>query len=219
MLPKTFKVAKQSDLFYYCNNYLTGNSLIKTNRYWYYVVNKPYGILSQFTDVDGRRTLKNLFRFPKDVYPVGRLDLDSEGLLLLTNDKSLTDYLLNLKNKHEREYYVQVEGIPTDDALNKLRSGVIIERRKTLPAKVKIIPDPNFTLRIPPIRERKTIPTCWLSITITEGRNRQVRKMTAAVCYPTLRLVRVRINNLRLGNMKIGDVKELTKREIDGLKN
>lgn len=196
-----------------------GNSLIKTNRYWYYVVNKPYGILSQFTDVDGRRTLKNLFRFPKDVYPVGRLDLDSEGLLLLTNDKSLTDYLLNQKNKHEREYYVQVEGIPTDDALNKLRSGVIIERRKTLPAEVKIIPDPNFPLRIPPIRERKTIPTCWLSITITEGRNRQVRKMTAAVYYPTLRLVRVRINNLRLGNMKIGDVKELSKREIDGLKN
>jgi len=184
----------------------------------YFVINKPYGVLSQFTDLKGRKTLKSIFNFPKDVYPVGRLDMDSEGLLIITNDKFLTDYLLNPKNKHEKEYYVQVEGMPTIESLNKLSKGVVIEERKTLPAKVTLINDPDFEPRIPPIRERKTIPTSWLSITITEGRNRQVRKMTAAIGHPTLRLVRVRIKNITLGNMKIGDVRELTKDEIEGIK-
>ncbi len=145
----------------------------------YFIINKPYGVLSQFTDKDGRKTLASLYQFPKDVYPVGRLDFDSEGLLLLTNDKSLTDYLLNPGNKHEREYYVQVEGIPGEDDLDKLREGVIIQGKKTLPAKVKIITPTSIPARIPPIRERKNIPTTWISLTLVEGRNRQVRKMTA----------------------------------------
>ncbi|MDF1611337.1 pseudouridine synthase [Stygiobacter electus] len=184
----------------------------------YFLLNKPYGVLTQFTDKENRPTLSSLYKFPKDVYPVGRLDLDSEGLLLLTNDKSLTNFLLNPKFKHEREYYVQVEGIPTEEAIKKLCDGVIIENRKTLPAKVKLIEDPNFEKRNPPIRERKNIPTSWLSITIYEGRNRQVRRMTAAVGYPTLRLVRVRIENLFLGNLKSGEVRKLTTDEIKQLK-
>jgi len=183
----------------------------------YFALNKPYGVLSQFTDKEGRRTLKSLYNFPKDVYPVGRLDMDSEGLLLLTNDKFLTNYLLNPKYKHEREYFVQVEGIPTSEALQRLRDGVEIENKKTLPAKVKIIEEPDFPQRIPPIRERKKIPTSWISITLIEGRNRQVRKMTAAVGFPTLRLVRVRIKNILLGDLKFGEVRELTKTEIEGL--
>jgi len=188
-------------------------------KFKYYLVNKPYGVLSQFTSSEGKKTLKELYNFPQDVYPVGRLDMDSEGLLLLTNDKSLTDYLLNPKNKHDKEYYVQVEGIPTEEALEKIRKGVVIEGKKTLPAKAKLISDPNFPPRIPPIRQRKTIPTGWISLTITEGRNRQVRKMTAAVGFPTLRLVRIRIKNLLIDNLKSGEVRTLTEQEIKGLRN
>jgi len=180
----------------------------------YFILNKPYGVLTQFTDKENRKTLSSLYKFHKDIYPVGRLDLDSEGLLLLTNDKSLTDYLLNPKNKHEREYFVQVEGIPTEQELQKLRDGIILKDGKTLPAKIKIIDDPNFPPRIPPIRERKNIPTCWLSITLIEGRNRQVRRMTAAIGYPTLRLVRIRIKNLYLGKLKVGEVKEISEKEL-----
>jgi len=181
----------------------------------YFVLNKPYGVLSQFTDDGGRKTLTGLFPFPNDVYPVGRLDFDSEGLLLLTNDKVLTDKLLNPKHKLEKEYFVQVEGIPTEESLLQLSAGVVIENKKTLPAKVKIIkPPPPFEERNPPIRFRKTIPTTWLSITITEGRNRQVRKMTAKVGYPTLRLVRVRMGFLRLENLKPGEVKEIDGRYL-----
>jgi len=180
----------------------------------YFLINKPYSVLSQFTDSDGRSTLKDLYNFPNDVYPIGRLDMDSEGLLILTNDKALTDYLLNPKHKHEKEYYVQVEGIPTKEALKKLELGVVIENKKTLPAKAKLINDPNF----PPIRERKNIPTSWISLTITEGRNRQVRKMTAAVGFPTLRLVRVRIKNIVIKNLKNGGVRELTNKEMEVLK-
>ena len=181
----------------------------------YYILNKPYGVLTQFTDDENRPTLASLYNFPKDVYPVGRLDMDSEGLLLLTNDKPLTNYLLNPKQKHEREYFAQVEGVPTKEALQKLCSGVIIEGKKTLPAKAKLVNDPNFPARVPPIRERKNIPTSWISLTLIEGRNRQVRKMTAAVGFPTLRLVRVRIENLYLGNLKVGEVKEISERELN----
>jgi len=188
------------------------------NSFHYFVIFKPFGILSQFTDKEGRKTLKDIFDFPKDVYPVGRLDMDSEGLLLLTNDKGLTDFLLNPKNKHEKEYYVQVEGIPNKEALQKLINGVVIEKKKTLPAKVCLIEKPDFKNRIPPIRERKNIPTSWISLTITEGRNRQVRKMTASVGFPTLRLIRVRIKNVKLGNMIQGEVRELTTEELAGLK-
>ena len=180
----------------------------------YFVLNKPYGVLSQFTDDGGRKTLAGLFRFPNDVYPVGRLDYDSEGILLLTNDKVLTDKLLNPKHKLEKEYFVQVEGILDEDHLSQLRVGVIIEKKKTLPAKVKIINPPPFEERNPPIRFRKTITTTWLSITITEGRNRQVRKMTAKVGHPTLRLVRVRMGILQLENLKPGEVKEIDGRYL-----
>lgn len=186
--------------------------------YFYFAANKPYGVLSQFTDSENRKTLSSLHKFPGDVYPVGRRDMDSEGLLIITSDKYLTDYLLNPKHNHEKEYYAQVEGIPDNESLLKLREGVVIEGKKTLPAKAELIAEPSFEPRIPPIRERKTIPTCWLSLTITEGRNRQVRKMTAAVGHPTLRLVRVRIKNLILSKLKVGEVRELTKNEIEGLK-
>ena len=184
----------------------------------YYIVNKPFGVLSQFIDKDGRKTLASLYNFPKDVYPVGRLDLDSEGLLILTNDKKLNDFLLNPKHIHEKEYYAQVEGIPVRDALQKLRDGVVIEGKKTLPAKILKIDDPKFPERIPPIRERMNIPTSWISLTISEGRNRQVRKMTAAVGYPTLRLVRVRIKNISLQNLNSGEVRILKNDEIAELK-
>ena len=185
----------------------------------YYLINKPYGVLTQFTDPEGRKTLKDLYDFPKDVYPVGRLDLDSEGLLLLSNDKSIVDYLLNPEHGHEREYYAQVEGIPKEDELKKFEDGILIKGIKTLPAKAKLIPDPGFPGRIPPIRERRNIPTAWISIILNEGKFHQVRKMTAAIGYPTLRLVRVRIKGLILGNMLSGSVRELTDNEINSLRS
>ncbi len=190
---------------------------MKKEAFKYYLINKPYGVLSQFTDKEGRKTLADLYNFPKNVYPVGRLDIDSEGLLILTNDKTLTDYLLNPKNKHEKEYFVQVERIPDEESLNKLREGVLVKGKETLPAKVKIINEPNISKRNPPIRERKTVPTCWLSIVITEGKNRQVRRMTASVDHPTLRLVRVRIKNIKINNLKIGEVRKLTPEDVKEL--
>jgi 23S rRNA pseudouridine2457 synthase len=180
----------------------------------YFLINKPCSVLTQFTDKENRQTLASFFNFPDDVFPVGRLDMDSEGLLLLTNDKPLTDFLLNPKNKHEREYFVQVEGVPKEKDLQKLRKGIILNDGKTLPAKVKIIDEPQFPPRIPPIRERKNIPTSWISVTLIEGRNRQVRRMTAAIGFPTLRLVRVRILNLTLGSLAPGEVLEISAKEI-----
>ena len=191
---------------------------MKVKMFNYFILHKPYGVLTQFTDKEKRKTLSSLYNFPKDVYPVGRLDMDSEGLLLLTNDKSLTDYLLNPKNKHEREYFVQVEKTPTEQELQKLCDGINLKDGKTLPARIKIIDDPNFPPRIPPIRERKNIPTSWLSIILIEGRNRQVRRMTAAIGYPTLRLIRVRIGNILLGNLEVGGVKMMNNKEVSGLR-
>jgi 23S rRNA pseudouridine2457 synthase len=188
------------------------------NNFKYFILNKPYGVLSQFTDKEGRKTLGDIYRFPEDVYSVGRLDMDSEGLLLLTNDKSLTDFLLNPLYEHEKEYYVQIEGIPQESSLEKLRNGVLINGKKTLPSKVRKIDEPDFPKRIPPIRTRKNIPTSWLSISITEGRNRQVRKMTAQVGHPTLRLIRVRIKNLLIDHLLPGSIRKLDSREIDELK-
>ena len=179
----------------------------------YYIVHKPYGVLSQFTDNSGRPTLGSLFDFPKNVYPVGRLDLDSEGLLIVTDDKRLTDFLLNPANRHERQYYVQVEGIPSEEALEPLRSGVKLKDGMTLPAKANIIAEPDLEPRVPPIRQRKQIPASWISLTLTEGRNRQVRRMTAASGFPTLRLVRVRIKGIYLNGLKQGKVRELTESE------
>jgi 23S rRNA pseudouridine2457 synthase len=188
------------------------------NNFKYFILNKPYGVLSQFTDKEGRKTLNDIYKFPKDVYSVGRLDKDSEGLLLLTNDKSLTDFLLNPLHEHEKEYYVQIEGIPLESSLEKLRSGVFINGKKTLPSKVREIDEPDLPSRIRQIRTRKNIPISWLSISITEGRNRQVRKMTAQVGHPTLRLVRVRIKNLLIDGLLPGSIRELDSKEIDELK-
>lgn len=185
----------------------------------YYIINKPYNVLSQFTDDSGKQTLSSFYEFPKDVYPVGRLDYDSEGLLILTNDKKLNSYLLNPKNKHEREYFAQVEGEPSEVGLKKFEKGLIIQDYKTLPAKIKIIEDPRLWERSTPIRFRQNIPTTWLSVVLYEGKNRQVRKMTAAIGYPTLRLVRVRIKNILLGNLQPGEVRELRNEEVKTLLN
>lgn len=185
----------------------------------YYKIYKPYGVLSQFTDKENRPALSSLFNFPPDVYSVGRLDMDSEGLLVITNDKILTDRLLNPDYKVEKEYFVQVEGIPEEQDLKHLRRGVLIQEKLTLPAIVKRIDIPQLPERIPPIRIRKNIPDSWLSITIHEGRNRQIRKMFAAVGYPVLRLIRIRINRLHIGKMQPGEVKKLNEAEIKLLKN
>ena len=160
-------------------------------------LNKPYGVLSQFTpDHPGQRTLSE-FKFPKNVYPLGRLDRDSEGLLLLSDEPGLNTKLLDPKNAHPRTYWAQLEGEVTESALQQLRAGVVIEGRKTLPAEAKQI-HPDVPPRDPLIRERKNIPTSWIELALREGRNRQVRKMTASVGFPTLRLIRVTIGQFQL---------------------
>jgi 23S rRNA pseudouridine2457 synthase len=184
----------------------------------YLALNKPYGVLSQFTGEGGRKTLADIYNFPKSVYPVGRLDMDSEGLLILTDDKSLNEFLLNPENKHEREYYTEIEGIPTEEELRKLETGVMIEGKLTLPAKVKLLSNVKIEAREVPIRFRKAIPDCWISVSLIEGRNRQVRKMTASIRHPTLRLIRVRIKNILLGELKPGQVRELSSSEVKELK-
>lgn len=189
-------------------------------KFRYFKIYKPYRMLSQFTNIDNKLSLKDLdFNFPKDVYPIGRLDYDSEGLLLLTNDNYFKSKLLNPKYQHSREYFVQVEGIITEDACKQLEEGIIIENYKTLPAKVKIIDEPILPERVPPIRFRKNIPTSWISITLIEGKNRQIRKMTAKVGFPTLRLVRFRILDITIDNMLPGDVFEIDHKTIKKLFN
>lgn len=180
----------------------------------YYIFYKPYEVLSQFSPEGDKKTLAHyLSHLAKDIYPVGRLDYDSEGLLLLTNDKALTHQLLEPSFAHQRTYYVQVEGNITDDAITQLSKGVIIningKQHKTKPAIAKRIEEPSLPERNPPIRYRKNIPTSWISLTLTEGKNRQVRRMTAAVNFPTLRLVRYSIGKVTIGNMQPGDVIEL----------
>ncbi|MBU1357112.1 MAG: pseudouridine synthase [Candidatus Edwardsbacteria bacterium] len=172
--------------------------------------NKPYGVLSQFTSDDPRHVTLAKFGFPKNVYPLGRLDADSEGLLLLSDEAELNAKLLNPMQGHSRTYWVQVENIPQEKDLLKLRRGVTIKGHGTLPCQVRILdPQPEIEERDPPIRIRKNIPTCWLEISLTEGKNRQVRRMTAAVGYPTLRLVRIGIGSYRLGGLKTGQRKIL----------
>lgn len=157
-------------------------------------LHKPFNVLSQFTpDVEGQRTLAE-FGFPKNVYPLGRLDYDSEGLLLLSDEPGLNTRLLDPRRSHWRTYWAQVEGVITTEAARKLEQGVMIQGKKTLPAHAHpIIPDPEPPPRDPPIRYRKNIPSSWLELELREGRNRQVRRMTAAVGFPTLRLIRVKI--------------------------
>jgi len=172
--------------------------------------NKPYGVLSQFTtDRSPNRTLAD-FGFPKEVYPIGRLDADSEGLLLLSDEAAFNQKLLNPRNDHEREYWAEVERVPTAQALRQLETGVRVQGRKTLPCRAWILrPQPSIAPRDPPIRFRKTVPTCWLGLALVEGKNRQVRRMTAAIGHSTVRLLRVRIGGLKLGELTPGTWKEL----------
>ena len=165
---------------------------------------KPYGVLSQFTPEDGHACLSG-FGLPKGVYPAGRLDLDSEGLLVLTDNGEFQHRLTDPRFEHSRAYWVQVENIPSEENLERLRKGVLLQEIRTKPASVRIIPEPDLPPRNPPIRFRRHIPTSWLEITLTEGRNRQVRRMTASVGHPTLRLVRVRVGDYRLSGLTPGE--------------
>jgi len=191
------------------------------------VFHKPYGVLSQFTsDGSPNRTLAE-FGFPKNVYPIGRLDADSEGLLLLSDEPELNDRLLHPRHAHEREYWAQVERIPTPEALIKLSRGVAVQGRPTLPCRAWLLEPqpvvistqdgeasgspgtPKLPARHPPIRFRKSVPDCWLGLELIEGKNRQVRRMTAAIGHPTLRLLRVRIGDYRLKQLTTGQWVEL----------
>jgi len=189
----------------------------------YFLLNKPFGYLCQFTpETPGQLTLADLGPFPPDVYPVGRLDLDSEGLLLLSNDSRLNIKLLDPRKAHWRTYWVQVEGVPTEEALQQLRNGVDIRINKkthrTLPSRAKSLnlesPIPE---RDPPIRFRANIPTAWIEISLKEGKNRQVRRMCAKVGFPVLRLLRVQIEDLTLGDLPVGACKEYSQSEIYAL--
>lgn len=185
----------------------------------YYLIYKPYGILSQFTREGNHKSLADLgFNFPKDVYPVGRLDHDSEGLLLLTNDNFLKTRLLEPKFKQEKTYWAQVDNEINEEALVKLSKGVKIKHKgkdyQTLACYTKKLEVPLIPDRDPPIRVRKNIPTSWVEITITEGKNRQVRKMTAAVGFPTLRLIRVGIGALTKRHLEGSQIKRINQKEV-----
>jgi len=174
------------------------------------LLNKPFRVLPQFTDDQGRDTLANHIE-NKGFYPAGRLDYDSEGLIALTNNGRLQHLIASPKGNKVKGYWVQVEGRPSEDDLNTLRTGVTLKDGRCRPAKVSVIEEPNdLWERSPPIRERKSIPTTWLKIEITEGKNRQVRRMTAAIGYPTLRLIRFRIDRWYLDGMRPGEHRALT---------
>jgi 23S rRNA pseudouridine2457 synthase len=183
----------------------------------YLLLNKPFEVLTQYTDENERRTLKDFVPIP-NVYPVGRLDYDSEGLVLLTDDKQLQHRLSDPKFKVEKTYWVQVEGVPTHEALDQLEHGVLLQGKKTSPAKARLLEEVNLWERSKPIRFRANIPTTWVEIKISQGMNRQVRKMTAAVGFPTLRLVRVAIGPLQLGSLQPGEFRALTVEEVQQLK-
>lgn len=177
--------------------------------------NKPYNVLSQFTDRHGRKTLKNYIQHD-NVYAAGRLDRDSEGLLLLTNDGKLQQRIANPNNAISKSYWIQVEGIPSDAALEQLRAGIILKDGLTQPARVNRIDSPWLLWpRTPPIRVRHSIPDCWLEITIKEGKNRQIRRMTAAINHPTLRLIRYRIGSWTIDGLATGQyrVQSLSKKK------
>ena len=184
----------------------------------YYVFNKPFDVLSQFTSEVGKRTLSDFLKIERDCYPIGRLDYDSEGLLIISNDKKLNDYLLNPINKHKREYIVQVEGNIQESDIENLKTGVNLNiKGKNHFAKCvdsQIINDYILPERNPPIRYRANIPTSIIKLSLTEGKNRQVRKMTAAIGFPTLRLIRVSIENLKIEGIKSGEFIQCNKEVI-----
>ncbi len=194
---------------------------MKDNSFRYFIVYKPFMMLSQFTSQHAKhRTLAHLdFEFPSDAYPVGRLDNDSEGLLFITNDKSLNHRLLLPENKHKRTYLAQVDGEAFDADFEQLRKGVEITSNKkkyiTLPSEIEIVEEePILPERFPPIRKRKKVPTTWVKLTLVEGKNRQVRRMTAHAGFPTLRLVRMSMEGVEIGNLQPGEVQELTQKDI-----
>ena len=217
-----------------CDNIVSGNlfpvltntSIIAKSRpeagflfpfmYRYFIIYKPYKVLSQFSKAEGKLSLADFFKVPADVYPVGRLDEDSEGLLILTNDKKLNHHVLNPSFAHEREYYVQVEGKINEDAVMQLQQGIEINidniYYKTKPCRVSVFETPpTVPERNPPIRFRANIPDTWISMILTEGKNRQVRKMGAKIGFPVLRLIRNRIEKIKIANMQPGDIIELSK--------
>lgn len=188
----------------------------------YFIVHKPFNVLSQFSSTDGKKTLKDFFDVPSNVYPVGRLDYDSEGLLILSDDKKLNQNLLDPLHEHEREYWVQVEGNISEDAMNELQNGVSINiNGKMYHTKQCIVKkfshSPSVSERNPPIRFRKSIPDSWIKIILKEGKNRQVRKMTAAVGFPTLRLIRYRIEKITLDDLHPAEMKIISKQELYNL--
>lgn len=186
-----------------------------SKKYRYILFYKPYGVLSQFSrDTPNQSTLQDYISI-KNVYPVGRLDADSEGLLLLTNHGQLQNRLCHPRFGHRRTYWVQVERIPDAAALKQLKEGVVIKNYRTQPAKVKLLSqEPPLPDRIVPIRFRKNVPTAWLEMTLSEGKNRQVRRMTASVGFPTLRLVRTQIAHLKLDTLQLGQWRYLTPEEV-----
>jgi 23S rRNA pseudouridine2457 synthase len=166
---------------------------------------KPHGVVSQFSPAAGVAGTLKEFRFPPRVYPLGRLDLDTEGLLLLSDEAGLNDALLHPRHAHRRVYWAQVERVPAPGALTRLEAGLRLGVTRTLPCRALLLdPQPELPPRQPPIRFRKTVPTCWISLELHEGKNRQVRRMTAAVGHPTLRLIRVRIGDFELGPLAPG---------------
>ena len=177
------------------------------NRDHLILLNKPYNVLCQFTDSEGRATLADYVSIP-DLYPAGRLDYDSEGLVLLTNVGWLQHQIAHPRFKLQKTYWVQVEGIPGEPALKQLARGVEVKGEQTRPAQVRLIEPPAVWPRHPPVRERKSVPTAWLEIMIAEGRKRQIRHMTAAVGYPTLRLIRWAIGPWQLGELQPGQWRE-----------
>lgn len=193
-------------------------NLINRSKFNYFAFYKPFNVLSQFTSAEGKATLSG-FDFPKDCYSVGRLDYDSEGLLIISDDSSLNNKLLNPRNSHSRSYFAQVEGTPSSQDIAKLSEGVVInisgKPYKTKQAKAELIDiAPNLPDRYPPIRFRKNIPTGWIKLTLTEGKNRQVRKMTASIGFPTLRLVRYSIEDLTIVGFQSGEIRRLSQKEI-----
>ncbi len=189
----------------------------------YYIFYKPFNYLSQFSDEGNNLGLKNILpKLNSDIYSIGRLDLDSEGLIILSNDTKLNKLLIDPIYKHKRIYYVQLEGVIKSNALINLQNGVEISLKSkkylTLPAKASLIEEPSWLEpRIPPIRYRKNKPTSWISLELIEGKNRQVRKMTASVGFPTLRLVRFSIEDINIKNLKSGQIVEISQKEIGNL--